>query len=57
MIKWLYRRTFVGCLDDSVKVVSKSSVVNEPQLAGAEDGSTIIPMYDWATYFDISNTD
>ena len=51
MIKWLYR-TFVGCLDDIAKVVSKSSVVNELQLVGAQDGSTVVPMYHWATYFD-----
>ena len=57
MIKRFYRRTFVGCLDDIAKVVSKSSVVNEPQLAGTQDGSTIIPMHDWATYFDIFKTD
>lgn len=56
MIKRLYRRTFIGCLDDIAKVVSKSSVVNEPQLVGAQDGSTIVPMYDWATYFDGNTT-
>ena len=56
MIKRLYRRTFVGCLGDIAKVVSKSSVVNEPQLVGAQDGSTIVPMYDWATYFDGNTT-
>lgn len=58
MIKWLYRRTFVDCLDDIAKVVSKSSVVNKLQLVGAQDGSTIVPtcMYDWATYFDGNTT-
>ena len=44
MIKRLYKRTFVG------------SVVNEPQLVGAQDGSTIVAMYDWATYFDGNTT-
>ena len=56
LIKRLYRRTFVGCLDDFAKVVSKSSAVNEPQLVGTQDGSTIVPVYDWATYFDESTT-
>ena len=51
-----YWRTFVGCLNDIAKVVSKSSVVNEPQLVGAQDGSTIVPMYDWATFFDKGTT-
>ena len=56
LIKRLYRRTLVGCLDDIANVVSKSSVVNEPQLVGAQDGSTIVPMYNWATFFDRGTT-
>ena len=32
LIKRLYRRTYVGCLDDISKMVSNSSVVNKPQL-------------------------
>ena len=52
LIKRLYRRTYVGCLDDIANVVSKSSVVNEPQLVGTQDGSTVVSMYNWAAYFD-----
>ena len=33
-------------------VVSKSSVANEPQLVGKQDGTTIVPIYDWASYFE-----
>ena len=36
---------FVGYLDDIAKVVYILSVVNEPQLVGAQDGSVIVPMY------------
>ena len=46
----------MGCLDDIAKVVSKSSVVNEPQLVGAQDGSTVVPMYNWGAYFDEGTT-
>ena len=56
LIKRLYRRTYVGCLDDIAGVVSKSSVVNEPQIVGAQDGSTVVPMYNWGTYFDEGTT-
>ena len=45
LIKRLYRRTYVGCLDDISKVVSNSSVVNKPQVVGAQDGSTVVLMY------------
>ena len=37
LIKQLYRRKYVGCLDDIAIVVSKSSVVNVPQLVGTQD--------------------
>ena len=56
LIKRLYRRTYIGCLDDISKVVSNSSVVNKPQLVGAQDGSTVVPMYNWGTYFDECTT-
>ena len=52
LIKWLYRRTYVGCLDDIGKVVSNSLAVNKPQHEGAQDGSTVVLMYNWCTYFD-----
>ena len=45
LIKQLYRRTYFGCLDDIIKLVSKSSVANEPQLVGAQDCSRVVPMY------------
>jgi len=42
----------VGCLDDIATVVSQSSVVNEVQLVGTQDGTSIVPMYDWAKFLD-----
>ena len=56
LIKWLYRRTYVGCLDDIGKVVSKSLAVNKSQLIEAQDTSTVVLMYNWGMYFDESTT-
>lgn len=52
LIKQRYRRTFVGCLNDIATVVSNSPMVNEVQLVGIQDGTSIVPMYDWANFFD-----
>ena len=30
--------------------------MNDPQLVGAQDGSTVVPMYNWDAYFDESTT-
>ena len=51
LLKQRFRRTKVGCLDDIVKVVNDSAVVNYTQLVGKEDGTIIVPQYDWATHF------
>ena len=32
------------------------TVVNEPQLVGTQDGSTVVPMYNWVTFFDEGTT-
>ena len=47
LIKRLYRRTKFG--SDIAAVVSKSSVANEPQLVGKQDGTIIVPIYDWVS--------
>ena len=52
LIKQRYRKTFVGCLDDIATAVSQSLVVNEVQLVGTQDGTSIVPMYDWAKFLD-----
>ena len=51
LLKQKFRRTPVGCLDDMVKVVQQSASINEAQLVGLEDGTTIEEQRDWATYF------
>ena len=51
LIKRLYRKTKVGSLRDVVNVVNKSADCNFAQLVSQEDGSTIVPTYDWASFF------
>ena len=50
LLKKRYRRTKVGSLTDLVKVVNESSVVNVAQLTGSEDGTVLVPTYDWQTF-------
>ena len=51
LLKKKYRRTKVGGLTDLVSVVNESASVNVAQLNGSEDGSVIVPTYDWQEYF------
>ena len=51
LLKRAFRRTKVGCFDDIVQVV-ESAEVNDAQLVGAQDGTVIVPTYNWADYFD-----
>ena len=52
LIKKKLRRTNLGCLQDIAIAVSVSSIVNHSQLVGAQDGTSIVPMYDWGSYLD-----
>ena len=52
LVKRLYRRSKVDCLDDIVQVVSKSANCNTPQLIGSQQGDVIVPMYDWTKFLD-----
>ena len=52
LLKRAFQCTRVGCLDDIVRVVEVSAEVNHAQLVGAQDGTVIVPMYDWAGFFD-----
>lgn len=51
LLKQRFRRTKVGCLADIAKVVNDSAVVNYTQLVGTENGTTIVPQYNWSDYF------
>ena len=50
LLKQAYRRTKVGCLDDIVRLVESSAVVNNAQLVGREDGTVIVHQYNWAEF-------
>ena len=51
LLKQKFKRTQVGCLDDLANMVSNSASVNHAQLVGLEDGTIIVPQYDWASFF------
>ena len=51
LVKRKFRRTKVGSLKDIVQTVNDSAVCNVAQLVGNEDGSTIVPVYDWTSFF------
>lgn len=50
LLKQKFRQEVVSSLDDMVRVVNVSSVHNVAQLAGREDGSEVIPIYDWTSF-------
>ena len=51
LLKRAFRCTRVGYLKDIVRAVV-SAEVNHAQLVGAQDGTVIVPTYNWADYFD-----
>ena len=51
LFKQAYRRQKIGCLDDIARVV-ESAVVNHAQLVGSQDGTVLVPTYDWTQFFD-----
>ena len=50
LVKRLYRKKKVDCLQDIVTVVEQSSDVNVAQLCGTESGDVIVPTFDWTTF-------
>ena len=45
-----YRLTFVSSLQDIVDVIEASSHVNTAQLVGTENGTVIVPTYNWVKF-------
>lgn len=54
LLKQSYRRTPVSSLGDISEAVKHSTVtgVNVPQLVGTEDGTVIVPTYDWQSFLE-----
>ena len=51
LVKRLYRRTKVGCLQDIAKVVDDSAICNVSQLVSDETGEGYCPYRDWTSFF------
>ena len=51
LLKRQYRRTKVGSLQSIAEVVNKSAECNHAQLVSREDGSTIVPTFNWTDFF------
>lgn len=51
LFKRLYKRTKVGSLRSVAQVVNESAQCNFAQLVSQEDGSTVVPTYDWTSFF------
>ena len=52
LFKQAYSRRKIGCLDDIAQAVQESAVVNHAQLVGRQDGTVLVPTYNWAEFFD-----
>ena len=50
LIKRKYLKTVVNCLGDISDVVEQSSDVNKSQLCATQDGTNIVPAYDWTKF-------
>ena len=51
VLKRQFRRTKVNTLQDIVEVVNKSASLNHAELTGTQSGETLIPVYDWSSFF------
>ena len=51
LLKQKYQYTAVNSLDDIVKLTESSSVANTSQLVGEQDGSVVVPFYNWQGFW------
>ena len=52
LLKRAFKRSAVSSLKELAEVVEGSACLNEVQLVGLEDGTSIVPVADWQTFFD-----
>ena len=55
LMKQSFRRRFVSSLFDLMEAVDKSTSVkgvNIAKLCGLHDGTVLVPVYDWVTFFE-----
>ena len=53
LLKQWFRREMVSCLEDLAATVDASAQHNIVELAGQEDGTVFVNMYDWTAYLRI----
>ena len=51
LFKRLFRRSKVGSLNGIARVVNESAQCNFSQLVATEDGTSIVPVYNWTDFF------
>ena len=51
LFKRLFRRTKVDSMKTLAQVINDSAECNFAQLVTREDGSTVVPTYDWSSFF------
>ena len=52
LLKWHFKRSKVGWLDDIVWIVNESATPNVAHLVGSQSGDIIVSMCDWSSYFE-----
>ncbi len=53
LLKQKYRKTDIGSLDSLGKCVNASADCNHTQFVGMSDGTLIVPIFDWSSYFAV----
>jgi len=52
LFKRHYRPSKIGCLDDIAEAVNHSATPNVARLVGTQNGTTVVTMYEWSTFFE-----
>ncbi len=53
LLKQKYRKTDIGSLNSLGKCVNASAGCNHTQFVGMSDGTLIVPIFDWSSYFAV----
>ena len=52
LFKRLYKRTVITSLNDIAQVAERSAQCNHALVVRHLDGTSVVPFYDWSTFFD-----
>ena len=53
LAKQKLRRSIIGCLDDLANAITNSAAPNITELVGLEDGTVLVPMYNWVEFLGL----